>query len=332
MSTLDHDEQQLRPWAHALADAVERDIARFAPVPDLADVFARARAQDPAAVPPGWDAFADEVDDDDVMPLSRMRAMQAGGDPGVAAFAVALRGVVERDLHERDLAAIPQAPALRRRRPAVWAAAGATVLAMAAALVLWLASPALLQSPQLRSRIDGDTASRTLQRDRARAEWTARRAAAPTPKRPTPTVVPPPTEQLTTPAPTPMPTARRPADDLDALEAEAERAWQAGELELAERTLQRIARKAGRSRRAELAYADLFALARQRRGSAGQVAMWKAYLARFPRGEFADDARAGICHRASDTNAVSACWADYLVHHPRGAHVSEAERWRATPP
>ncbi|MBL8944768.1 MAG: hypothetical protein JNK45_16525, partial [Myxococcales bacterium] len=134
-------------------------------------------------------------------------------------------------------------------------------------------------------------------------------------------------------APVPVPEVapvRRPTADLDAIEREALTAWRAGDLAEAERLLLRIA-KSGRSARAELAYGDLFSIARQRRGSAGQVALWRAYLERFPRGRFADDARGGVCRRAEDAAVARTCWADYLRRHPNGAHVAEAKRWQSNP-
>lgn len=111
------------------------------------------------------------------------------------------------------------------------------------------------------------------------------------------------------------------------LEQEAQSLWQAGDLAAAEKKYREIVREAGRSERAEFAYGDLFALARQRRGSAGQVAVWHEYLAVFPDGQFADDAHAGLCQRGPEEQAA-ACWAEYLERYPRGGHRRQAEAAR----
>lgn len=65
-------------------------------------------------------------------------------------------------------------------------------------------------------------------------------------------------------------------------------------------------------------------LARQIRGGDGQVAVWREYLAAFPAGRFADDARAGLCQRAP-ADARAACWREYLERHPAGSHRRQAE-------
>lgn len=129
------------------------------------------------------------------------------------------------------------------------------------------------------------------------------------------------------------PTQKRPPKPRDdqperpTLEEEAQALWQRGELAAAEQKFREVLHVAGHGRRAELAYGDLFTLARQMRGSDGQMEVWREYLARFPRGRFAEDARAGLCQRATE-DARAACWREYLEYHPSGAHRALAEAAR----
>ena len=84
------------------------------------------------------------------------------------------------------------------------------------------------------------------------------------------------------------------------------------------------------SRAADLSYGDLFTLARQRSGPAQEQALWREYLAAFPRGRYADDARAGLCRRA-EPDERAACWQQYLTDFPAGVHRPQAERALAEP-
>ncbi len=326
-----HDDSAWLPdWTDATAAAIERDIVRYAAVPDLADVLARARAVDPGAVPDEWDELL--ATDDGVVPLAQARALQRDvPDPKVAMFASALRGEIETGLRERQMSAIPLAPQRRRRWPIV-----AAMSLAAAALIAWLGAPQLLDRMENEQR--ESSAAQTVAPTEGSEPWSTR---APAPPAPAP--IPEPAVDATTVGPddevgtdtdtdtdAASPQTRKPPS-LDALEAEALAAWQRGDLATAERLLLRLARGA-RSGRAELAYGDLFAVARQRRGAAGQVAMWRDYLRRYPGGRFADDARGGLCRRADEPDAARTCWEDYLRHHPSGTHASEAKRWIATAP
>lgn len=122
---------------------------------------------------------------------------------------------------------------------------------------------------------------------------------------------------------------RKPRASLDDLEAQAQALWSGGDLAGAEKALRTVARRAGRARRAELAYADLFALTSQRGGPAARAKVWKEYLRKFPRGRFADDVRAGLCRREAAPGRV-ACWQRYLAAHPSGAHADEARKVTST--
>lgn len=101
------------------------------------------------------------------------------------------------------------------------------------------------------------------------------------------------------------------------LEDEAQQLWERGELAAAELKLREVVRIAGDSRRADLAYGDLFVLARQMLGADGQASVWREYLERFPRGRFAEDIRGSLCRRATGDERT-ACWRAYLTHHPDG--------------
>jgi hypothetical protein len=116
-----------------------------------------------------------------------------------------------------------------------------------------------------------------------------------------------------------------PAERLRRLDEEAQAQLAAGELQAAAVTLHEIVRRAGRASIAQLAYGDLFTLAHRRGDEKGQRALWRAYLTKFPRGRFADDARAGLCRHASATDR-GACWRSYLEDFPRGAYRNQATR------
>ena len=136
------------------------------------------------------------------------------------------------------------------------------------------------------------------------------------------------TEARPRPKRTPKPATPEPAsapaeDPLAALDREAQALWQQGRLRDAADKFAEIVQRAPGSRSAEAAYGDLFALENRLGGDA--VSLWRAYLRQFPRGRYADDARAGVCRREPEARR-GACWSDYLVAHPDGAHRREAEQ------
>jgi hypothetical protein len=118
-------------------------------------------------------------------------------------------------------------------------------------------------------------------------------------------------------------------DRLRALDGEAAAAWREGRLDDATSALERIVEIGGKRRQVEAAFADLFAITRQRvTGDARErelSALWSRYLDRFPQGRHADDARAGSC-RVAPAHTRADCWRDYLTHHPEGEHVEPARR------
>lgn len=329
----DERDDVLGPWCDALAARHEQDIARYAAVPDFADVLARMQPDDADVTLPSVDDALDD-DADDVVPLARARALSSASDPALSPFVAALRERIEHGLHERTMAAIPSTPSVARPRRMRWAATA--VLAVAAAGVLWMVA-----APRVVTRNDARRANAAVQSlgpAMTSPAWQARAADPIPPRRPTPAIAPviepaiePDPAPVIEPPEPPRPVVRTPApskpvpEDLDTLERDADAAWAAGDLEATERALRRVIALGGRAQRVELAYGDLFAVARQRHGSAGQLAVWREYLGKFPTGRFADDARAGVC-RSGKAEIASECWQAYVEAYPDGSHVAEARR------
>lgn len=205
-----------------------------------------------------------------------------------------------------------------------------------AAVVLGLAGGALANNwlaARRQAELDRDLAE-------ARALAAARFAADEAAPSEAPSGYPPalaPIRQIPAPPPRP-PTAPTAATgpsqvargpDLATLDAQAYAALQAGRLDEATALFGQIAKRGGRSEYAELAYGELFALARRHGGGDELEKLWRSYLKRFAKGRYADAARAGLCRRAP-TDDEAACWADYLHDHPRG--FARKEALRATEP
>lgn len=339
----------LRAFTDALRERRDGTIGSVTPRPNFADVLARAaraRAErgegegDPVAV--STSAFEGPGDEAE------------HHDPDLEAFTAALHDRYARVLARRARA-LPSAPS-RRSKVALHAG-----LALAAALLLTVGVVALLSSSRLHRSEEGIDAMGALrERDTspgregialprtpsATARPRSSGGTAPLDEAPSPVdLLPPlppsvdaptvPPEAVPVEAPRPARKRNRnpeatssnapPHDPVAALEAAAREAWAQGRLAAAERHFREILRREGKSRRADLAYGDLFSLAAQRSGRAGQAAVWREYLEAFPRGTFAEDARAGLCRRGAP-EARAACWSAYLVEHPHGSHAAEARR------
>lgn len=316
----------LEDFAAALAGAVEAGLRENPPRSDLADVLARARAIDAAAIPPGILATIGEAEHAEEHDRP---------DPGLASFAAAMRVQVERSVRDRELAAVPVPRRPLRRRPIATAA----VLAVAAVALLgwgWSRLGSTVLDPDgardpmgaAGAAIDTDDGARPYH---DRRDDSSKHAPALEPEAHEPAAtesIEPELESAPAPAPATVDRAKA-APSLDELEARARERWAAGDLDGADALFRRVVRRAAKSSRAELAYGDLFAIAKQRGGRDALAGVWREYLRKFPHGRYADDARAGLCRRASD-QAQAECWEDYLHEHPRGAHAAEALRLRST--
>jgi len=139
-------------------------------------------------------------------------------------------------------------------------------------------------------------------------------------------VVPPGRVAGTMPGTAPHRSPRPAKTALARIEARAHAAVASGDLGEADRLYGQVIERGGRSALVELAYADRFTIARRHGDVDARRGLWREYLAKFPRGRFADDARAGLC-RVASASEKSACWAAYVADFPAGAYRSHAERW-----
>lgn len=317
---------------------------------DFAAVLARAHRIDPSAMPAAPPAIG----------------IEPGASRGVDVDRVldTLVGAA-REQAEIDLAAGSERPPLRLAsrsgRSIRVAVAASAVLVAAAAVVLALGGieiGALAQrtsgpdtKSQSAAQFDPDEALHPVQetgepdaapRHRSvRKSGTATDFRPPEPSEPAIPDEPAPLEPpaaLEPPAPalpeTTTPAHSAPPHRVDAqersrrLDAKAQRQLAAGDPEAAAATLREIVRHGGSTSLAQLAYGDLFTLAHQRGDARAQRALWRSYLRKFPRGRFADDARAGLCRHAPASERAS-CWAAYLEDFPRGAYRDQAARSNA---
>lgn len=334
------DRHVLAPAARDAAMYLRRTVMDTHVAHDLGAIFARARELDPSAVRPEMVAEAER--------LTEARPQAASAETAddaivLAPFASALRAEIITDA----LAHRPgPPPPLRRARLGVWL--GLFASAAAAVLLVYTISPEFARKDSgAPSGVEANADGAGL-----RGHGSARQADPPAPPmapvwRDTQLFDAPPQAVEASPAiapsrpPEAVPEPRRApivrprkaqGQSLEVtLEDEAQALWQAGDLSASEAKYRQIVRIAGRSQRAEFAYGDLFALTRQLRGSAGQVAMWREYLRAFPRGQFADDAHAGLCQRGS-ADETTACWREYLELHPHGAHRPQADAALARSP
>ncbi len=349
-------------WMNDVVEHNEREISSSRPLPDFAEVVARAHAEDPSRV------SATKLEEARalaaVIPLQASRSGAEFGvpDEALGEFLSDVREVVEADVQERRLAAIPSAPGTERVSTAGrwrWAMAAAAVILLGIGVGLGSFGETLrgvqgpgdakFQAPH--SRVDADEGSERADVLQRSSSASARRS----PKAEAPELVPElePIEEAepSQPVPTPddptageddgdsararaaaaaiamKPEEAKPTldDRLKALDEDAQERWRRGDLEGAEEVFRELIRRGGRRARVQLAYGDLFVLVRQARGAAGERDVWQEYLKRFPKGPHADDARAGLCRRAED-DARGACWERYLEDFPRGAHRARAAR------
>jgi hypothetical protein len=337
-----------------LVDAAASDLAESARrehAPDFAAVVVEAHARDPRRVPA---AALAEVRS--LAPVVELHSDAHARAPRreqaeFAALLAAARAEIDADLAAVRAAGPPPVPVPAARsaanRPWVWLAAAAAIVALGLGL-----RPLLT-----RGEANGGTANQAPWQEQASPSQ-HEVAPAPAPTKAHPVARPEPLEpaQLPVAAPAPAPAAvpqdmlpsagpkehvpiKPPAksrgeslvERLRRLDGEAEAKWEAGDLAGAEALYRQIVAQAPGGRAADLAYGDLFSLVRQRHAGDEEVALWREYLQAFPRGRYADDARAGLCRRADEGERV-ACWRAYAADFPHGVHRHQAARALEGPP
>lgn len=332
-----------------LAEAMRRDLL----APDFAAVVAEAHARDPKRVP-----AAALVEVRELAPVAQLRRDASGKVPAreqaeFAALLAAARAEIDHDCAAVRAAGPPPVPVPRARqsrsRAWMWAAAAAAVAALAFGVRPLLTrgqggpdtalqAPFQDQASPSRHEVAPAPAPTRVERARPGVGPTAPASEAEVPAESTPPVeVAPPVEDVPKSMPEKAggkdvpekgparPRGESPAERLRRLDGEAEAKWEAGDLAAAEALYRQIVALAPGSRAADLAYGDLFSLARQRHGGDEEVALWRTYLQAFPRGRYADDARAGLCRRADEGQRAS-CWRDYATDFPNGVHRHQAAR------
>ncbi|MCH9681205.1 MAG: hypothetical protein K0V04_07225 [Deltaproteobacteria bacterium] len=311
-------------WVDDARAALDRHIVAAKAQPDFLDVVTRAHALDPEAV------SSQMVDDADALALARDTDEEpAGNDPVQADLDQWLgdvRAAVDRRVEARRQGPAPALVVPARDRRAWWWVGGA----VAAALLLAVGVGPLMRAVD---RGGDTTPGQALHSSEPMSttgayepieQTSPRMETQPTEVRKAvirPEAVP---ELEVEPEPEPEP--KRAVSRRDRLAALADRAqahWQAGRRDEAGRLFSKIVAEGGRSRAAEMAFADLFTLAHQARDTAAQRSWWKRYLRRFARGRFADDARAGLCRTVASAKRA-ACWSEYLRDFPRGSFRAEA--------
>ena len=118
---------------------------------------------------------------------------------------------------------------------------------------------------------------------------------------------------------------------LERLDAEARTLWKAGELAAAQRKFESLVLAGGRGPVADIAYGDLFSIARNRNDRRGLRRHWRRYVKVFPAGRYLDDARAGLCRTANVSSERRSCWKAYLEDRPQGTYHQHARDFLSRP-
>jgi hypothetical protein len=304
--------------------------------PDFAAVVAAAHARDPRLVS---EAALREVGG--LAPVIELESGTLGdgdellADSTLDAWINDARAVTEADIAARRLTSIPPLRATTTtpfRRELSW-------LGLAVALVAVVAGLAVAVPRLLETLVDGNYREATSKPNQAEHLEHERDSRAGAELRPTPGPIRP-TPQRAVVHDLEAPRERSESgsgsgsgsgraretslrDQISELEVQAQALWTAGELERAQASYREIIALAGRRRYADLAYGDLFTLARQRGDAAAELALWNEYLVAFPSGRFADDVRARLCRRAS-AGERDGCWREYLADFPEGVHTNAA--------
>jgi len=326
----------LQPFLQEARAGLELQVEERPPQTDLQESVERAHRQDPDAVP---DTIVEATRDPALLP-SAHEWTAAEESPQLGVFVSDVAEHIESWVEARRLVPIPALvlPASSSRlesgsgrRSVLVAAAVFAVAAAAVLLLVFVTDVTGLRPDEARPRTEavmssvpvGDSVE-SVKQGRSRAEQ-----RSPTPKPETvetvetPVAVDPSADSAQPVTDTRKPRAAAPKPvSLAELDRRAQALWGKGEVREAQVLLEEIVRRGGKSKYAELAFGDLFTMAHSDRGSRGQSRLWRRYLARFPKGKYADDARASLCRAASG----SECWDAYLRDWPRGAHRSEAKR------
>jgi len=348
---LEGQDPELAAFVASVSKAQDQALEGSPVLPDFAEVVSRAHAMDPRKVPAGKLEGAQELAS--VIPLHGASASQTTMPDGeFCEFLADVRaeGIRESAQHldTRDIPAIQVPDNVVVRGRGVRLVSGLVALCAVAAVVFLFASGTgvrLLQSTadQTPSNALREAAVQPHEQSVEMRNRVPR--TKPKPVAPDEPALPEPLEEqpedleptkIDPPAVSPTDRPQRPAksrskpDPLAELDTQAQAKWRAGDLAGAEGLLRKVIEKGHRGRRVQLAYGDLFTLVRQLHPGAGEEQLWREYLRAFPHGTHADDARAGLCRRATDDVAAS-CWRDYLKNHPRGAHRRQAQTLVAQP-
>lgn len=314
------DERGRMLLASLLDDAVaEQDEAACRVELDFADVVARAGRNDPSRPA----RLVDEAQRLAAMREDQLFAAARIGDLDALVEATRSRLVIVGAANDRAGVPPMRVSQLPRHRGA-WAAAIAIAALFVAAISLgWGLSVHTLE------RVDTDEYSGA-NKVADDGEWSEARIDDTPRPHPRPRVQPAPAPAARAPAPVaPAPThsrvVARPSvgERLEAIDARGRAAWKRGDLAAAEAAFTELVRIGGRRPIVDIAYGDLFELARQRRDPASEARLWRTYLKRFPNGRYADEARAGACRRAQG-EAARACWRSYLADRPHGTYRDRA--------
>jgi hypothetical protein len=324
----------LRAWLDDVL-ALEDDARDV--LPDFAEVVARAHALDPQVVTDLHVSEARELAP--VLPLGASMSADVGPDGALADFLADVRADSDEAAEERRLKAIPDpAAGARRERRAipVWAAAAAVLLVVGVAGA-YEGLRRANEGEAVQAEYVVEPGERSGQATTIGDAEPGEAAVVPESETPTPLEVPPTPSADEVVEPPPAAQAEDPSqsttksmtrvprvDRLRALDEQAQRRWRQGDVEEAQRLFREIIRLGRRGEYVELAYGDLFAIARDE-GREREVKLWREYVRRFPKGRHADDARGGLC-RAARGAAQTSCWREYLSDLPKGSYRHEASR------
>jgi hypothetical protein len=314
LSPVELAEGELTGFVADAREGLDRRIDGARQTASFGDVMARAHALHPDVVDAGKLVEAQRL-----APVVDLRR-HCAGERALEAFVDDARAGVEAKIRDRKVG-----PRTERWTNVGLRIAGAVVVAAAGLFVVasWVGAPHVLEPDRSIAAADAEQAELIEDHDERIGE-AAR--VQPVEKLRAPEVAPE-VEVLPEPVPEKVPrrasSERRPSrPSLSELAALAKEQWRAGDLHAAEETLSRIVERGGTSRWADNAFSDLFALAHRREDAKARQHWWRAYLRRFPRGRFADDAQAGLCRASSQTG----CWAKYLERFPDGSYRGEAQR------